>query len=63
MTDLNIQTEAIRMIGGPADVVLSDMAHSFTGNRTADVARVFVRYLNPFRSLIVLVLTFNLPEC
>ncbi|KAJ3271738.1 hypothetical protein HDU76_011002 [Blyttiomyces sp. JEL0837] len=40
MTDSSVQAKAIELSGGLADVVVSDMAHSFTGNRGADVARV-----------------------
>jgi 23S rRNA U2552 (ribose-2'-O)-methylase RlmE/FtsJ len=41
LTALETQRQALETVGSKrADVVLSDMAHSFTGNRGADVARV-----------------------
>ncbi|KAJ3213736.1 hypothetical protein HDU67_002534 [Dinochytrium kinnereticum] len=41
MVDPSVQSRVIDALGGKgANVVLSDMAHSFTGNRGADVARV-----------------------
>ncbi|KAI8619914.1 FtsJ-like methyltransferase-domain-containing protein [Chytriomyces sp. MP71] len=34
------QNRVVELCGGKVDTVLSDMAHSFTGSRTADVVRV-----------------------
>ncbi|KAJ3096738.1 hypothetical protein HDU97_005604 [Phlyctochytrium planicorne] len=41
MLDVRVQQRLIDELGGkPANVVLSDMAHSFTGHRSIDVVRV-----------------------
>ncbi|KAJ3024686.1 UNVERIFIED_CONTAM: hypothetical protein HDU68_007889 [Siphonaria sp. JEL0065] len=40
MTLHSTQEKVVELCGGRVDVVLSDMAHSFTGSRSADVARV-----------------------
>ncbi|KAJ3084776.1 hypothetical protein HDU99_003474 [Rhizoclosmatium hyalinum] len=40
MTHTATQQKVIELCGGKVDTVLSDMAHSFTGSRSADVARV-----------------------
>ncbi|KAI9340846.1 ribosomal RNA methyltransferase FtsJ domain-containing protein, partial [Obelidium mucronatum] len=40
MTETATQEKVVELCGGKVDVVLSDMAHSFTGSRSADVARL-----------------------
>ncbi|KAJ3065112.1 hypothetical protein HDU98_011485, partial [Podochytrium sp. JEL0797] len=40
MTAVETRERVVELCGGKVDAVLSDMAHSFTGTRSADVARV-----------------------